>query len=59
MEPFATREEVATHLGIDPRTLDNWAYSDQGPTYYKIGNRRMYKWTDVNDWIETRKVTPK
>lgn len=56
MQPLATREEVAAHLGVSPRTLDNWVSTGQGPTFVRTGGRRMYDWADVREWVESRKV---
>lgn len=56
MEALATREEVATFLAIDPRTLDNWAAAKKGPTFVKVGGARRYDWADVREWVESRKV---
>lgn len=56
MEPLVDRDEVAAFLGIEPRTLDNWASAGQGPAYVKVGGRRKYDWTDVREWVESRKV---
>lgn len=56
MEPLATKEEVARHLGVDPRTLDNWASARKGPAYIKVGGKRMYDWADVRNWVAERKV---
>lgn len=57
MEGFATPKEVADHLAISRRTLDNWAYLGKGPAYIKIdGGARRYAWADVHAWTEARMV---
>lgn len=56
MDPLANKEEVAAILGIEPRTLDNWASLGKGPAYVKVGGCRMYDLADVREWIEARKV---
>jgi DNA-binding transcriptional MerR regulator len=58
MEPLAGKERVAEILGIEPRTLDNWASAGKGPVYVKVGGHRMYDLADVREWVEARKVTP-
>lgn len=56
MEPLASKEEVATILGISPQTLDNWASLGKGPAYAKIGGHRKYDLADVRAWVDARKV---
>lgn len=56
MEPLVGKEEVAEYLGVDPKTLDNWASAGTGPTYIKVGGRRRYDMQDIRAWVEARKV---
>jgi excisionase family DNA binding protein len=56
MEPLVTRKEVAEFLGINPRTLDNWASAGRGPSFVKVGGNRRYDMADVRAWVEARKV---
>lgn len=56
MEALLNREQTAAILGIDPRTLDNWATLKRGPAYSKVGSKRMYDPADLRTWIEERKV---
>lgn len=58
MEPLASKEEVAEILGVEPRTLDNWASLGKGPVYVKVGGLKKYDLADVRQWVEARKVTP-
>lgn len=58
MEPLASKEEVAAILGVEPRTLDNWASLGKGPVYVKVGGHRKYDLADVREWVEARKVLP-
>ena len=56
MESLVGKEEVAAILGIEPRTLDNWASLGKGPIYAKIGGQRRYDLADVRAWVEAQKV---
>lgn len=56
MEPLASKEEVAVILGVEPRTLDNWASLKKGPTFVKVGGHRKYDLADLRAWIEEQKV---
>jgi len=56
MEALLDKDAVASILGVEPRTLDNWATLKQGPTYVKVGGKRMYDPADIREWVEARKV---
>ncbi|MEU6207137.1 helix-turn-helix domain-containing protein [Micromonospora musae] len=50
--PLATSAELAEHLGVPPRTLDQWAYKGVGPRFSKVGRHRRYRWADVETWLD-------
>ncbi|MDG9673025.1 helix-turn-helix domain-containing protein [Micromonospora sp. DH14] len=50
--PLATSPEVAKHLGVPVRTLDQWAYKGLGPRFSKVGRHRRYRWNDVEKWLD-------
>lgn len=56
MEPLLDTEQVAALLGVETRTLDNWASLSKGPDYIKVGRRRKYDPADVRSWLESQKV---
>lgn len=56
MEGLATREQIAEYLNVKPQTLDAWVARRKGPPYVKVEGARRYDWTDVREWVETRKV---
>jgi len=49
---LATSSEVATFLGVPPKTLDQWAYQGIGPRWSKVGRYRRYRWADVEKWLD-------
>lgn len=54
---LATSSEVAEHLGVPPRTLDQWAYKGTGPRWSKVGRHRRYRWEDVEKWLDQQAQT--
>lgn len=53
-----TQAEVADQLRISPRTLESWRSKGYGPSTRRIGNRVMYRQTDIDNWIEDAKDPP-
>lgn len=56
MEKLLKRDEVAALLGVEPRTLDNWAHRGEGPPFVKIGGLRRYDPVDLRAWVNEKKV---
>ena len=44
-------KEIAQSYGIPEGTLANMRWQKQGPKYYRIGRRILYKVTDVEAWL--------
>lgn len=55
MEEFETRDELAKRLRTSVDTLARWAYLGEGPPYLRIGRKAVYRRSDVEKWLETRK----
>lgn len=53
---FLRDTELAKRIGISAITLRHWRLRGEGPPYYKLGSRVLYKWSAVEEWLETRKV---
>lgn len=51
---LASSAEVASYLGVPPRTLDQWAYRGVGPRFSKVGRHRRYRWADVEKWLDEK-----
>jgi hypothetical protein len=52
---LATRAQVAEYLGVPAGSLAQWAYRSVGPAYYVVGRHAMYRWSDVEQWLDTCK----
>jgi hypothetical protein len=50
-------DQVRKLLGLDSRaTLDSWARQRKGPSFYRIGGKRLYRPGEVRQWIEHQRV---
>ena len=49
-------EASAEYLGICPRTLDNWRSQRRGPRYVAVGRRRVYRISDLEEYLEAHTV---
>ena len=56
--PLAPLEDVSAYLGITPHTMHQWIYKGTAPRSYKVGNRRRFRWSDVEAWLEERADDP-
>jgi len=45
-----------THLSI--KTLANLRWAGQGPRYYKVRRRILYRLSDLQAWVEQHAVDP-
>ncbi len=58
MDELIDEGELSLRLGVAPTTLKVWRVRGQGPKYVKVGERVRYSVSDVQAWVESRKVTP-
>ncbi len=57
---FLTPKEVEKIYGINRRTLANWRWAKKGPTYIKLGSRRvLYPVKALEEWIQSNAVSVK
>ena len=49
--------ELASLLGLSPRTLDRYRVSGGGPKYHKFGNRVRYARDDIEAWAAERRFS--
>jgi predicted DNA-binding transcriptional regulator AlpA len=48
--------ELAQRLGVSIQTLGKWRREDSGPTWFRLGPRKIaYLRADVNEWL-ARKI---
>jgi len=48
--------EAGAFLGIHPRTLNNWRSQKRGPTYVKMGERVVYRRSDLEAYMAACEV---
>jgi excisionase family DNA binding protein len=49
-ETYATKKEMAAHLRVTERTVENWMV--KGLPYYRLGSRRTrFKLSEVDAWL--------
>jgi len=49
--PLATTAEVAAFLATTPRALSKRRREGRGPRYVRDGRRVLYRWADVETYI--------
>jgi excisionase family DNA binding protein len=54
-EKTLTRRDAAKYLGISVSTLARWASNHQGPPYYLVGAKARYRYSDLDEFIETKR----
>ena len=56
-EDRMTRSQAAAYIGLSPATLATDATRKQlGIPFYRLGNRVFYRKSDLDVWLETRRV---
>lgn len=46
-----TREDAARYLGLQPKTLAQWACEGRGPKAVAVGGRRFYFKADLDAFV--------
>lgn len=57
--PELSTEKAAGYCSCKPSTFKTFRSRQQGPAFYKIGRRVLYKQSDLDIWMESRRVDPK
>lgn len=47
-----TEEDLATLVGVTTNTLQTWRVAGTGPDYVKLGKAILYRYRDIERWIE-------
>lgn len=55
-QPLGSSIEVAEVLGVPEKTLREWRSRGVGPDYLHIGRYVRYRWSAVNEWLDTREA---
>ena len=55
-EDWISPKELAAEYGIPERTLEYWRSVLDGPPFYAVGKRVKYRTSDVEAWLERRRV---
>ena len=58
-ETYYRSSDEALRLIATAGTLAVWRHEDRGPTYTKIGNRVLYRGTDLNAFLDKRSHAPR
>ena len=53
---FGNTEEVARAFGFSKGTLANMRSKKLGPKYFKVNRKILYRFADVEKWIQTYPV---
>lgn len=56
-ERLATPSEVAQYLRTSEQCLATMRYRGSGPRFVKLGRRVMYRWVDVQAWLDANTKT--
>ena len=51
-----THKEAAKYLGIAAQSLYNWRSQRRGPDYVLMGSKIMYLKSDLDKFIESKKI---
>jgi hypothetical protein len=54
LSEFLTKEELATELRRNPRTLDRWEALGMGPPRTHVGRQVLYRRASVEKWLASR-----
>lgn len=56
-EPALNTEQAAAFLGLQPNTIVWWRWRGDGPCFYKVGRRVVYRPEDLRRWLAERRRT--
>lgn len=54
-----TESEAAARLGLKVATLRAWRHQGRGPAYVRLGRAVRYLATDVDDFIQSNRHSPR
>jgi hypothetical protein len=57
LSEFLSKEELATELGRNVRTLDRWDVLGIGPPRTRVGRTVLYRRASVQEWLAAQEQT--
>ena len=54
-ETFLNQARLARRWQMSPRTLERWRWTGEGPAYFKIGGRVVYRLDDIESFESHRR----
>lgn len=57
-EPLIPLEVVLEHTGLTASAFYSLRHRGEGPPAYRLGKRLMFRWSEVEAWIESRRDAP-
>jgi helix-turn-helix protein len=57
LSEFLSKEELASELDRNPRTLDRWRALGIGPPRTLVGRKVMYRRASVEKWLTSQEET--
>ena len=54
-----SEKDLEARYGIPRKTSQKWRWSKEGPPYRKVGTRVLYKFAEVEAWLDAQTVDPK
>jgi excisionase family DNA binding protein len=55
LQVYLTQAEAADVLHVSERTLERWRLEGRGQTYTKAGHRVLYRASDIEEWLQSRR----
>ncbi len=53
---YVDDRELARRTPIKRETWQAWRLRGEGPRFFRVGRRCVYRWSEVAEWIERRAV---
>jgi hypothetical protein len=53
--PYLDQDGAAEYTHHSPRTLEKMRVRGDGPAFYKVGKKVIYRIEDLNAWIEKKR----
>lgn len=57
-EPLVPLQPVCDYTGLTPSAFYSMRHRGEGPPAYRIGKRLMFRMTEVEAWVQSRRDEP-